>query len=73
MLHIQEIKLAETILTAILPCSNGGPTGKPTDGVPITDVTLDDITGDVIDGAQPYYILCAACEDWVSGSPRCSQ
>ncbi|KAI7524501.1 Endopolygalacturonase, partial [Hortaea werneckii] len=47
---------------------NGSPTGKPTDGVPITDLTLSDITGSVGDDAAPYYILCAACSDWtVSG------
>jgi galacturan 1,4-alpha-galacturonidase len=47
---------------------NGSPTGTPTDGIPITDVTLSDITGSVSDDAQPYYILCAACSDWdVSG------
>ncbi|RMY78677.1 hypothetical protein D0864_09232 [Hortaea werneckii] len=47
---------------------NGSPTGTPTDGVPITDLTLSDITGSVGDDAAPYYILCAACSDWtVSG------
>ncbi|RMY12059.1 hypothetical protein D0866_14264 [Hortaea werneckii] len=47
---------------------NGSPTGTPTDGVPITDLTLNDITGSVGDDAAPYYILCAACSDWtVSG------
>ncbi|KAI7306863.1 Endopolygalacturonase [Hortaea werneckii] len=47
---------------------NGSPTGTPTDGVPITDLTLSDITGSVGDDAAPYYILCAACPDWtVSG------
>lgn len=47
---------------------NGDPTGTPTDGIPITDVTLDGITGSVTDDAQAYYILCAACDDWnVSG------
>ncbi|KAK5698885.1 Polygalacturonase 1 [Elasticomyces elasticus] len=47
---------------------NGSPTGTPTDGVPITDVTLDGITGTVGSDASPYYILCASCSDWtVSG------
>lgn len=51
---------------------NGDPTGDPTDGVPITDVTLQDITGSVSDDAQAYYILCAACSDWtVSGVDVC--
>lgn len=47
---------------------NGSPTGTPTDGIPISDVTLENITGSVTDDAQAYYILCAACSDWtVSG------
>ncbi|KAK3067244.1 Polygalacturonase 1 [Teratosphaeriaceae sp. CCFEE 6253] len=43
---------------------NGSPMGTPTDGVPITDVTLSGITGDVASDASPYYILCASCSDW---------
>lgn len=46
---------------------NGSPTGTPTDGVPITDVTLENIKG-TVSGGQDYYILCASCSDWtVSG------
>ncbi|RMY25581.1 hypothetical protein D0867_00634 [Hortaea werneckii] len=43
---------------------NGSPTGTPTDGVPITDVTLNGVTGSVTDDAERVYILCAACSDW---------
>ncbi|OQR88207.1 extracellular polygalacturonase [Achlya hypogyna] len=45
---------------------NGGPTGKPTNGVPITDVTLNNITGSVAAKATNTYILCAqgACSNW---------
>lgn len=43
---------------------NGDPTGTPTDGVPITDLTIEDITGSVSSGADQVYILCAACSDW---------
>ncbi|EQC42367.1 polygalacturonase [Saprolegnia diclina VS20] len=45
---------------------NGGPTGKPTNGVPITNVTLDTITGSVTSAATHTYILCAkgACSNW---------
>lgn len=32
---------------------NGDPTGTPTDGVPITELTLSDITGSVGDDAAP--------------------
>lgn len=45
---------------------NGSPTGTPTDGVPITELTISDVTGSVADGAAPVYILCASCSDWVS-------
>ncbi|KAF7596892.1 hypothetical protein BBP40_011937 [Aspergillus hancockii] len=45
---------------------NGGPTGKPTTGVPITDVTLNGITGSVASSATPVYILCGknSCSNW---------
>ncbi|KAK9851838.1 hypothetical protein MYU51_009403 [Penicillium brevicompactum] len=45
---------------------NGSPTGTPTDGVPITDLTLDGVGGSVESGATNVYILCAtgACYDW---------
>ncbi|KAI0136885.1 glycoside hydrolase, partial [Xylariales sp. AK1849] len=45
---------------------NGSPTGTPTNGVPITDLTLSDITGTASSGATEIYVLCAsgACSDW---------
>ena len=45
---------------------NGSPTGTPTDGVPITDLTLSGVKGTVEDDAIEVYILCArgACSDW---------
>ncbi|KAI1343760.1 endopolygalacturonase [Xylariaceae sp. FL0016] len=45
---------------------NGSPTGTPTTGVPITDLTLDGVTGSVADGAVEVYILCGdgSCSDW---------
>ncbi|KIV98930.1 uncharacterized protein PV09_09316 [Verruconis gallopava] len=45
---------------------NGSPTGTPTGGVPITDLTLDGVTGTVTSSATDIYILCAsgACSDW---------
>lgn len=33
---------------------NGDPTGTPTAGVPVTEITLEDISGDVADEAVPY-------------------
>ncbi|KAK0382904.1 hypothetical protein NLU13_8820 [Sarocladium strictum] len=46
---------------------NGNATGHPTGGVPITNVTLNDITGNVLPNGANVYILCAAgaCSDWV--------
>jgi polygalacturonase len=45
---------------------NGSPTGKPTSGVPITDLTLSSITGSVASSATDVYILCGSgsCSDW---------
>lgn len=43
---------------------NGSPTGKPTAGVPITDLTVRKVAGMVQSGGANYYILCAACSGW---------
>lgn len=43
---------------------NGSPTGTPTDGVPITDITIRDVTGTVGDKGTEVFILCASCNDW---------
>jgi polygalacturonase len=45
---------------------NGSPTGTPTDGVPITDLVVEDVTGTVESDAVNIYILCAsgACSSW---------
>lgn len=46
---------------------NGGPTGKPTNGVTINGLTFTDITGTALSSAQDYYILCGSgsCSDFV--------
>ncbi|KAF2020427.1 glycoside hydrolase family 28 protein [Aaosphaeria arxii CBS 175.79] len=45
---------------------NGSPTGKPTTGVPITDLTLSGVTGSVTSKATPVYLLCGkgSCSNW---------
>ncbi|KAF7187746.1 Polygalacturonase 2 [Pseudocercospora fuligena] len=45
---------------------NGSPTGTPTNGVPITGLTLNGVTGTVSSSATDVYILCAsgACSNW---------
>ncbi|KAH8697803.1 polygalacturonase [Talaromyces proteolyticus] len=45
---------------------NGSPTGKPTTGVPITDLKLDGVSGSVASDASNIYILCGSgsCSDW---------
>ncbi|CAG8307308.1 unnamed protein product [Penicillium salamii] len=45
---------------------NGSPTGTPTDGVPITGLTLNGVKGTVASSGTNVYILCAegACSDW---------
>lgn len=46
---------------------NGGPTGEPTNGVIIRDITMENIHGTVEADAKDYYILCgeASCSDFV--------
>jgi polygalacturonase len=43
---------------------NGSPTGTPTDGVPISGVTLSDVKGTVDSDGTDIYILCASCSDF---------
>jgi len=43
---------------------NGHPTGKPTSGVPITNVRLNNVKGTIEYNALPKYILCAACSNF---------
>ena len=45
---------------------NGSPTGKPTTGVPITGLTIDNVKGSVGSKATPVYILCGkgSCSGW---------
>ncbi|KAI0850134.1 glycoside hydrolase family 28 protein [Daldinia vernicosa] len=45
---------------------NGSPTGTPTTGVPITDLTVSKVTGSVASSATDVYILCGkgSCSNW---------
>jgi len=45
---------------------NGSPTGTPTNGVPITGLTISNVKGTVASSATNIYILCAsgACSNW---------
>ncbi|KAJ5665960.1 uncharacterized protein N7477_008408 [Penicillium maclennaniae] len=45
---------------------NGSPTGTPTNGVPITGLTVSNVKGTVASSATDIYVLCAsgACSDW---------
>lgn len=43
---------------------NGNPTGTPTSGVPITDVTIKNVAGSITNSGTDVYILCASCSDW---------
>ncbi|KAM3425002.1 hypothetical protein BST61_g6972 [Cercospora zeina] len=46
---------------------NGSPTGTPTKGVPITDITVQNVTGSVAGKGTAVYLLCASCENWTWG------
>ena len=37
---------------------NGGPTGNPTNGVIIQDITIKNVTGTATEEGRDYYILC---------------
>lgn len=45
---------------------NGSPTGGPTNGVAITDLTVEKNTGTVASSGTNVYILCGSgsCTDW---------
>jgi galacturan 1,4-alpha-galacturonidase len=45
---------------------NGSPTGTPTAGVPIIDLTIQNVTGTVASKGTDVYIFCAkgACSNW---------
>ena len=45
---------------------NGSPTGTPTNGVPITGLTVSNVHGTVTSSGTEVYILCAsgACSNW---------
>ncbi len=45
---------------------NGGPTGKPTTGVPITGLTLQNVQGTVTGKGTDVNIVCGSgsCSDW---------
>ncbi|PMD23778.1 glycoside hydrolase family 28 protein [Hyaloscypha hepaticicola] len=45
---------------------NGSPTGTPTTGVPITDLTVSGVTGTVASSGTNVYILCGkgSCSGW---------
>ncbi|KAG6019730.1 hypothetical protein E4U41_003128 [Claviceps citrina] len=43
---------------------NGRPTGKPTKGVPIKNLTVSKVTGNVKAGGTNVYVLCGNCEKW---------
>ncbi|EUC48613.1 glycoside hydrolase family 28 protein [Bipolaris oryzae ATCC 44560] len=45
---------------------NGGPTGKPTNGVKIQNITMQNIRGTATDEGRNYYILCGegSCSDF---------
>ncbi|QDS74224.1 Polygalacturonase [Venturia effusa] len=45
---------------------NGSPTGTPTTGVPITDLTVSNVKGSVASSGTNIYLLCGkgSCSDW---------
>lgn len=64
--NIQLSKIAKYGIVIQQDYENGSPTGDPSTGVPITDVTVDGVSGSVEDDAVRVYVLCGegSCEDW---------
>ncbi|KAG5950810.1 hypothetical protein E4U53_004375 [Claviceps sorghi] len=56
--------ISDIAITIRQDYQNGRPTGKPTKGVPITDVKVNGVTGSVLKGATAYHVLCANCSKW---------
>lgn len=43
---------------------NSSPTGVPTSGVPITELTVENVSGTIKPGGTNVYIMCASCSQW---------
>ena len=45
---------------------NGKPTGNPTNGIPVTNITFKNVQGNVLSKGVPYYLLCGkgSCSNW---------
>lgn len=45
---------------------NGGPTGQPSNGVKVTNINMNGVTGTVSSSATPIYLLCGkgSCSNW---------
>lgn len=67
--HYTNIKLSNISKYGIVieqDYENGGPTGSPTTGVPITNLEVSSVTGSVASSATEVYILCGkgSCSNW---------
>ncbi|KKK13564.1 hypothetical protein P175DRAFT_0559276 [Aspergillus ochraceoroseus IBT 24754] len=65
----QDITLSEISKYGIVvqqDYKNGRPTGEPTNGVKVDDITFEKVTGSVKSSATDVYILCGSgsCKDW---------
>ena len=65
-LHITQKKPPKRGYHAKRNPQNGSPTGTPTTGVPITDLTVSGVTGTVASSGTNVYILCGkgSCSGW---------
>ncbi|PWN87238.1 glycoside hydrolase family 28 protein [Acaromyces ingoldii] len=67
--HYTNVKLSNISKYGIVieqDYENGGPTGTPTTGVPITNLEVSGVTGSVSSSATEVYILCGkgSCSGW---------
>ncbi|KAI9158058.1 Endopolygalacturonase 1 [Paramyrothecium foliicola] len=62
--NIELVNIAKYGIVIQQDYQNGSPTGKPTGGVPITGLTINNVHGSVKSGGTNVYILCANAKNW---------
>lgn len=67
--RFEDITLARIVKKGLIvqqDYENGKPTGNPTNGVPVTNITFKNVKGSVLANGINYYLLCGtgSCSNW---------
>ncbi|KAF5096177.1 hypothetical protein D0Z03_001668 [Geotrichum reessii] len=67
--RFEDITLARIVKRGLIvqqDYENGKPTGNPTNGVPVTNITFKNVKGSVLTKGINYYLLCGngSCSNW---------